>query len=66
MPVTAASLREGLVLDMTFDQDEASSGVITDSSGKARGGKITDSSGQGNHGVAAGVRWRPMASGAGV
>jgi RNA polymerase sigma factor (sigma-70 family) len=57
MPVTAASLREGLVLDMTFDQDEASSGVITDSSGKARGGKITDSSGQGNHGVAAGVRW---------
>ncbi len=56
-PVTAASLREGLVLDMTFDQDEASSGVITDSSGKTRGGKITDNSGQGNHGVAAGVRW---------
>jgi RNA polymerase sigma factor (sigma-70 family) len=56
-PVTAASLRQGLVLDMTFDQDEASSGVITDSSGKAKGGKITDSSGQGNHGVAAGVRW---------
>jgi hypothetical protein len=56
-PVTAASLREGLVLDMTFGQDEASSGVITDSSGKARGGKITDSSGKGNHGVAAGVRW---------
>jgi hypothetical protein len=57
VPVTAASLREGLVLDMTFDQDEAGSGVITDSSGKARGGKITDHSGQGNHGVAAGVRW---------
>jgi hypothetical protein len=56
-PVTADSLREGLVLDMTFDQDEASSGVITDSSGKAKGGKITDHSGQGNHGVAAGVRW---------
>jgi RNA polymerase sigma factor (sigma-70 family) len=56
-PVTVASLREGLVLDMTFDQNEASSGVITASSGKARGGKITDSSGKGNHGVAAGVRW---------
>jgi RNA polymerase sigma factor (sigma-70 family) len=56
-PVTAASLREGLVLDMTFDQDEARSGVITDSSGKAKGGKITDHSGQENHGVAAGVRW---------
>jgi hypothetical protein len=57
VPVTAASLREGLVLDMTFDQDEAIHGVIMDSSGKARGGKITDHSGQGNHGVAAGVRW---------
>jgi hypothetical protein len=57
VPVTAESLREGLVLDMTFDQDEAGSGVIMDSSGKARGGKITDHSGQGNHGVAAGVRW---------
>jgi RNA polymerase sigma factor (sigma-70 family) len=56
-PVTAASLREGLVLDMPFDQDEASSGVIMDSSGKTKGGKITDHSGQGNHGVAAGVRW---------
>ncbi|MFZ0828663.1 MAG: sigma-70 family RNA polymerase sigma factor [Verrucomicrobiia bacterium] len=44
-PVTAASLREGLVLDMTFDQDEAGSG------------KIVDSSGHGNHGVAAGVHW---------
>ena len=58
-PVTAASLREGLVLDMPFDQDEAGSGVITDSSGKTKGGKITDHSGQGNHGVAAGVRWTP-------
>jgi RNA polymerase sigma factor (sigma-70 family) len=57
VPVTAESLREGLVLDMTFDQDEAGSGVIMDSSGKARGGKITDHSGKGNHGVAAGVRW---------
>jgi hypothetical protein len=56
-PVTAAGLREGLVLDMPFDQDEAGSGVIMDSSGKARGGKITDHSGEGNHGVAAGVRW---------
>ena len=61
-PVTAASLREGLVLDMTFDQDEtrpqaASGSVVTDSSGKIKGGKITDHSGQGNHGVAAGVRW---------
>jgi RNA polymerase sigma factor (sigma-70 family) len=56
-PVTATSLREGLVLDMTFDQDEAGSGVIMDSSGKARGGKITDNSGKENHGVAAGVHW---------
>ncbi len=44
-PVTEASLHEGLVLDMTFDQDETGSGIITDNSGK------------GNHGVAAGVRW---------
>ena len=64
-PVTAASLREGLVLDMTFDQDEtfdhnaASGSVVTDSNGKIKGGKITDHSGQGNHGVAAGVRWTP-------
>jgi RNA polymerase sigma factor (sigma-70 family) len=56
-PVTAASLREGLVLDMTFDQDETGSGVIMDSSGKVKGGKITDNSGKGNNGVAAGVRW---------
>ena len=44
-PVTATSLRGGLVLDMTFDQDETGGGMITDSSGK------------GNHGVASGVRW---------
>jgi RNA polymerase sigma factor (sigma-70 family) len=64
-PVTAASLREGLVLDMTFDQDEtydhnATSGSeVTDSNGKVKGGKITDHSGQENHGMAAGVRWIP-------
>ena len=44
-PVTAESLRQGLVLDMPFDQDETDSG------------KITDRSGQGNNGMAAGVRW---------
>jgi hypothetical protein len=44
-PVTAESLRQGLVLDMTFDQDEAGSGKITDRSGKE------------NNGRAAGVRW---------
>jgi hypothetical protein len=44
-PVTVERLRQGLVLDMTFDQDEAGSG------------KITDSSGKGNNGRAAGVRW---------
>jgi RNA polymerase sigma factor (sigma-70 family) len=43
--VTADSLREGLLLDMTFDQDETGRGVITDSSGKK------------NNGRAAGVRW---------
>ena len=58
-PVTAASLREGLVLDMTFDQDETGSGVIMDSSSKPEGGKITDNSDNGNNGVAAGVRWTP-------
>ena len=46
-PATAAGLREGLVLDLTFDQDETGSG------------KITDNSGKGNHGVAGGVRWTP-------
>ena len=56
-PVTESSLSRGQVLHMTFDQDEAGSGVITDSSGKAKGGKITDSSGSGNDGMAAGVRW---------
>ena len=44
-PVTTASLREGLVLDLNFDQDETG------------GGKITDSSGKGNNGRASGVRW---------
>ena len=44
-PVTAASLREGLVLDLTFDQDETGSGKITDSSGKE------------NNGRASGVQW---------
>jgi RNA polymerase sigma factor (sigma-70 family) len=44
-PVTEASLREGLVLDLPFDQDETGSGKITDSSGKE------------NNGRAAGVRW---------
>jgi RNA polymerase sigma factor (sigma-70 family) len=56
-PVTAESLHEGLVLDMTFDQDEAGSGVSADSSGKVKGGKITDNSGKGNYGVVAGVHW---------
>jgi hypothetical protein len=44
-PVTAASLREGLVLDMTFNKDETG------------GGKITDNSGKGNNGRASGIRW---------
>jgi RNA polymerase sigma factor (sigma-70 family) len=44
-PITANSLRDGLVLDMAFDQDESGSG------------KITDRSGKGNNGRAAGVRW---------
>ena len=44
-PVTAESLREGLVLDLPFDQDEADSGTITDKSGKA------------NQGAATGVHW---------
>ncbi len=44
-PVTTASLREGLVLDLNFDQDETGSGKITDSSGKK------------NNGRASGVQW---------
>jgi RNA polymerase sigma factor (sigma-70 family) len=44
-PVTMDSLRDGLVLDLTFDKDEAGSGVITDSSGKK------------NNGRAIGVHW---------
>ena len=44
-PVTTASLREGLVLDLDFTQDDAVSG------------KITDRSGQNNHGRVAGAHW---------
>jgi hypothetical protein len=42
---TAADLQRGIVLHMTFDRDETSSGRITDESGK------------GNHGRPSGVRW---------
>src|ERR1700690_2407973 len=45
-PVTESSLRKGLILHFTFDQD-------------APGGKVTDVSGQGNNGKASGVRWTP-------
>ena len=44
-PVTAESLRKGLVLDLTFDRDETGNN------------KVTDTSGQGNNGKASGVRW---------
>lgn len=44
-PVTEKSLQRGLVLHMTFDQDESGNGTITDMSG------------QGNNGRASGVRW---------
>jgi hypothetical protein len=44
-PVTAESLRNGLVLDLTFDRDETGNN------------KVTDTSGQGNNGKASGVRW---------
>jgi len=44
-PVTEKSLHRGLVLHMTFDNDET--GI----------GQITDSSGLGNHGRLSGVRW---------
>ena len=44
-PVTAESLRKGLVLHFTFDRDETGDN------------KVTDTSGQGNNGKAAGVRW---------
>jgi hypothetical protein len=43
-PVTETSLRKGLVLHLTFDQDTPD-------------GNVTDVSGQGNHGKASGVRW---------
>jgi hypothetical protein len=42
--VTNSSLRKGLILHFTFDQD-------------APGGKVTDVSVQGNNGKASGVRW---------
>jgi hypothetical protein len=43
-PVTAESLRQGLVLHLSFDRDES-------------GGKVADTSGLGNHGKASGVHW---------
>jgi RNA polymerase sigma factor (sigma-70 family) len=46
-PVSQAGLQKGLVLHLTFDQDEAG------------GGTITDSSGNGNQGRPSGVRWTP-------
>ena len=47
-PVTVESLRQGLVLDMTFDQNEVGSGKATDNSASGvimdnNGGMITDS-----------------------
>jgi len=45
-PVTESSLRKGLILHFTFDQDAA-------------GGRVADASGQGNSGKASGVRWTP-------
>jgi hypothetical protein len=42
-PATAESLRQGLVLHLTFD--------------RAEGGKATDTSSLGNHGKASGARW---------
>ena len=45
-PVSSESLGKGLVLHLTFDQDET-------------GSRVTDSSGQGNYGKASGVRWTP-------
>jgi L-ascorbate metabolism protein UlaG (beta-lactamase superfamily) len=43
-PVTPENLRKGLVLHLTFDQDETVS-------------RVTDASNSGNHGKASGVRW---------
>ena len=42
--ITQETIREGLVLHLTFDQNEA-------------GGTVADSSGRGNHGKASGARW---------
>ena len=44
-PVTGKNLRQGLVLDLTFDHDEVG------------GDRVIDDSGLGNHGQASGVRW---------
>jgi hypothetical protein len=44
-PITAESLRKGLVLHLAFDRDETGNN------------KVTDTSGQGNNGKASGVRW---------
>jgi len=45
-PVTENRILQGLVLHMTFDQDEAV-------------GSVTDGSGKGNNGQATGVHWTP-------
>jgi RNA polymerase sigma factor (sigma-70 family) len=45
-PVTADSLRKGLVLHFAFDRAEPD-------------GKVTDSSGSGNHGQVVGAKWTP-------
>jgi RNA polymerase sigma factor (sigma-70 family) len=45
-PVNESSLRKGLILHFTFDQDAA-------------GGKVTDVSGRGNNGKASRVHWTP-------
>ncbi|HPG38885.1 MAG TPA: MBL fold metallo-hydrolase [bacterium] len=44
-PVTAESVREGLVLQMSFDRDETAAQTVTDASGRA------------NHGIPYGVKW---------
>ena len=46
LPITEASVRDGLVLHLACDRNEAD-------------GKVEDSSGRGNHGKATGVRWTP-------
>jgi RNA polymerase sigma factor (sigma-70 family) len=45
-PASEKSLKQGLVLHMTFDRDETA-------------GKVGDTSGKGNTGQATGVRWTP-------